>query len=849
MAGNDDEIRVRLTADPSDLAAGFEAAADVAEESQQRMADAATAAAAQIKTASVTVGETEEQAMARIKLMVANSLQQAEANKTVQQSERALREAQGLRVEATEEQLAALAAMRAAQNAQMVSTEGYFGAEAAATAETTANTVATEANAVAQAGLNEKIASGAAVREYSALVDEALRGRYSQMTGTVATLSNRLGFMSALFSPMGAAIAGVVGALGLFVEAMVKGTEEETKFEQAIQSGGNYLGMTTDQLHEMAQAMATDTISINQANEALLAAANTGRVTSQNLQMVATAALNMSQVTGVSVKKAVEDFSSLEDKPLQAAVKLNEQYHFLTEATYDQIAAFEKAGLTDQAAAVAQEAFANAFSDRVKQMERDTSTLGAAWDYVSTGFSNFWNRMKENLGSNTINQQIKVIDDEIVGLEKTMFSLQSITGMPNPLLQAQIDNLTRERAALELLQKNQQGNAAATGLQQALDQYAIDYAQANAKEEAREEKHEQKLTEIHEQGVSERAAAEREMNQNKSDLDTVTSIQQRQAESDVAIQEKAIQRKLALGEISKSEEIAQLQALEQQKFQLALQDLNDQLALQPKETEEYNKLLLKKEQLLATHNEKMADMENQMVEAQVQRYRDMLAPVNAAVQTSINGIIQGTTNGRKALNNIGMAILDEFIAKGIQMVTEWAVTEAAKTSTTVKANATRTNSDAAAAVNSVIAAKSAAAHNINAYAATAAAAAASSVAVIPIYGWAMAPEVAASTYKETLAYEGAAAAEGGWDEVPGNVLTLLHPQEMVLSAPIAEGARRTFREAAGGGGAAGGGDTHIHIHAMDTSGFDTYFRRNPDMLTRALNRASRSGSTPRRTVR
>lgn len=826
MSGNDEEIRVALTADPSDLAAGFEEAADVAEAQQQRMVDSAADAAAQMKATAVAVGESQAEAASRIKLMVQASLAAAAANDKQQVSERALMEAQGTRIEATEAQIAAAAAFRAAQEAQMVPMEAYIGATAAATVETEANTAATVENEAAQAGLNEKIASGAAVREYSALVDEALRGRYSQMTGTVATLSNRLGFMSALFSPMGAGIAATAGVVGIFTAALVKGTEEETKFEQAIQSTGNVLGMTKDQLHGMAENMAAGNVSINQANEALLAAANSGRTTSQNIQMVATAALNMAQVTGVSVKKAVEDFTSLEDKPLQAALKLNEQYHFLTAATYDQIAAFEKMGMTQQAAAVAQEAFAASFADRAAHMRDDESAIAKGWDDITTAISNAWAALKHNVSTNTLDDQIKAIDASITQLQQNMVNV-SPSSAAGKWAEQQIQDLETQKEALQVLQNNQQGQAASQGASQQQTTDYIDYAQS----EAKAQQHENKLTEIKASGLGARIeASHKETEQDINDLNTIEAIQTDRYQASVAADERALQQKLTLGEISKSQELAGMADLENQKYQLELADLNHQLELQNQETEAYNKLLLKKEQLLLQHQQKVGEIENQMVQAEVQRYQQMLAPINSAITTSINGIIQGTTTGKQALQRLGMSILDEFISTGVKMVTDWVATQAAQTTVSQAAAAKRAQVAAAAAAQDKAVMTAETSSNIASYAAVAGAAAASSVAAIPYYGWSMADEVGEATYSNVMAYQGMASAAGGWDRVPAETLTLLHPDEMVLSAPIATGARNMFKSAAEdqqGGSGAGRSSGDVHIHTMDANSFRDLLRRHP----------------------
>jgi hypothetical protein len=97
-------------------------------------------------------------------------------------------------------------------------------------------------------------------------------------------------------------------------------------------------------------------------------------------------------------------------------------------------------------------------------------------------------------------------------------------------------------------------------------------------------------------------------------------------------------------------------------------------------------------------------------------------------------------------------------------------------------------------------------------------------------------------------------AEGGWGEVPfDNMPTLLHAQEMVLPARLANPLRAMMDDygAARGGGAGGGagadargGDTHIHnysITAMDAGSFKTFLRGNKSPLSTVLQEMGRAG--------
>ena len=106
-----------------------------------------------------------------------------------------------------------------------------------------------------------------------------------------------------------------------------------------------------------------------------------------------------------------------------------------------------------------------------------------------------------------------------------------------------------------------------------------------------------------------------------------------------------------------------------------------------------------------------------------------------------------------------------------------------------------------------------------------------SAAAIPYVGWIMAPAAAAAAFTGVMAF-----AEGGWDRVPSDQVAMIHKNEMVLPASIAEPVRQMA--AAGGGG----GQT-VHIHAMDAPSVQALFRRHQGSLMSVIGEAMRNGRT------
>jgi len=98
---------------------------------------------------------------------------------------------------------------------------------------------------------------------------------------------------------------------------------------------------------------------------------------------------------------------------------------------------------------------------------------------------------------------------------------------------------------------------------------------------------------------------------------------------------------------------------------------------------------------------------------------------------------------------------------------------------------------------------------------SAAAAAWNATVGIPFIGPVLAPIAAAASFTGVMAF-----AEGGWDRVPSDQVAMIHKNEMVLPANIAN----PLRESLAGGGSLGGGN-HLHIHAIDAAGVASFVKR------------------------
>lgn len=186
--------------------------------------------------------------------------------------------------------------------------------------------------------------------------------------------------------------------------AYKQGSAEADEFRRAIVMSGNAAGTSVGQLSDMARAVSTNIGTQSQAAAVLAQMASGGRIAGDNLQYFTEVAMGLERYVGVPVKATIGDLEELGKAPLAASVKLNEQYRYLSVAVYEQIKALDEQGRKEEAAAVAQNAYAKAFESRKNEMKKNLGYLESAWDKVTAAAKRGWDAML-NVGRDTTEQQ------------------------------------------------------------------------------------------------------------------------------------------------------------------------------------------------------------------------------------------------------------------------------------------------------------------------------------------------------------------------------------------------------------------------------------------------------------
>lgn len=282
-------------------------------------------------------------------------------------------------------------------------------------------------------------------------------GQLKDMFGGVVPAARALsGTLLGMVNPytVAAAAAGVL-AIGYKV-----GSAEADNYRLAIVMSGNAAGTTVGQMGDMARAIAATTGTQSAASGALADMASMGRVSGDNLQYFTTVALGLEKYAGVPIKATVGALEELGKAPLQAAIKLDEQYHFLTTSVYSQIKALDEQGKKEEAAALAQKSFATAMEARKNELVANLGSIERGWLAVTGAAKKGWDAILNVGRSNTNQQQLDAVGKRLQELRDAEarggFAVNgnnAVTGAPNAEAtkrrQAEIQMLEQQQAALQ----------------------------------------------------------------------------------------------------------------------------------------------------------------------------------------------------------------------------------------------------------------------------------------------------------------------------------------------------------------------------------------------------------------
>ncbi|HIE4916319.1 phage tail length tape measure family protein [Klebsiella aerogenes] len=241
-------------------------------------------------------------------------------------------------------------------------------------------------------------------------------GQLKDMFGGIGPAIKGVGtYVMGLVNPF-TITAAAVGVLGL---AYYKGAQEQDEFYKSLVLTGNQVGKISGQLADMAaRAGAVADSTTGKAASTLNQLVSSGKVAGDSLERVTTAVIKISDATGIATEKLVSDFNDIAADPVAAITKLNDQYHFLTLATYNQIKALQDEGNQQEAARVATDAYANTMQQRANDIHQNLGLLESAWDSLGKTAKGAWDAMLNIGREQTLQDKLSTLNENIAEAQK-----------------------------------------------------------------------------------------------------------------------------------------------------------------------------------------------------------------------------------------------------------------------------------------------------------------------------------------------------------------------------------------------------------------------------------------------
>ena len=290
---------------------------------------------------------------------------------------------------------------------------------------------------------------------------------------------------------------------------------------------------------------------------------------------------------------------------------------------------------------------------------------------------------------------------------------------------------------------------------------------------------------------------------------------------------------LSIGKISESEYERRLAIQLEKTYENEKAKLNLKLEAAKGDMVETARINAELEKLEDKHNADLEKADENSYKRRTKIVDAFFSHMKSGMDSAISGMLKGTESFSKAMQQMWADMVVSVAQYLADMMLKWVQHHVAM----LVVHATEKEGEVAADASAAAESKGISLADAIAKIHHSAAAAASRVyeAEAPL-GPVIAGLLAAGTYTAVLGFKALASAEGGQYYVPNNQLTMLHPQEMVLPAGIAN----QMRSVIGGGGSGGSGVTVVvnnSVSAVDAASFQGHIRRHSNMIANEVTRA------------
>lgn len=243
----------------------------------------------------------------------------------------------------------------------------------------------------------------------------------AQIQGAFGGFKETLAGLASVLTPARLLIGGLAGGVALGSVAAYQGSQALGELERSLILSGNASGTSADAMLSMANRIDGIVGTAGNAADALALMAREGNVSAGNLERFSVVAIEMERNVGTAMEDTAKAFAELGRDPLNATLRLNKGVNFLTESVFAQIAALMEQGRTVEAGRVAQEAYAQAMGQRMKEVEASLGTIPKLWREIKDGAKEAWDEMM-GVG------RAETLEDRLATAQKALADAQARAG-------------------------------------------------------------------------------------------------------------------------------------------------------------------------------------------------------------------------------------------------------------------------------------------------------------------------------------------------------------------------------------------------------------------------------------
>lgn len=212
-------------------------------------------------------------------------------------------------------------------------------------------------------------------------------------------------------------LTAVAALMGVLAAGAYAGRGEIEAFNKAIIKSGQYSGVSANQFSQYREEVSQLNGTSAGVVDALTAMQSSGKITGEVFVEVASAAARLKEAGEGTISEIVDEFASLGKDPVQAAIRLDEKYKFLTSSVLAQADALVRQGKEQEATILLQRELADNSGNMADKLIENLGYVETAWLKVKNAVTDTWNAVKA-IGRDSTQDELNNLNSEKQKLEE-----------------------------------------------------------------------------------------------------------------------------------------------------------------------------------------------------------------------------------------------------------------------------------------------------------------------------------------------------------------------------------------------------------------------------------------------